>query len=83
MYRDILEISNFDTKHSQEKEKSYILNDLLSKFHGSLDNLKQMFDNQSQSAGISKSIDPLDELIAKKKKNLELIRQKKKEFLAI
>ena len=78
-----MEISNFDTKYSKEKEKSYILNELLSKFSGSLENLKGMFEKQTKAGELSKSTDPLDELIAKKKKNLELIRQKKKNFLAI
>jgi len=59
------------------------LNDLLSKFSESLDNLKQIFESQVKTGGVGKSIDPLDELIVKKKKNLELIRQKKRDFLAI
>jgi len=74
-----LEISTFDTKRAQQQEKSYILNELLQKFSGSLDTLKPMLESQTKN----QHQDSLDDLIAKKKKNIEFLRNKRREFLSI
>jgi len=80
---DILEISAFDTKRAQKEEKSYILNDLLGKFSGSLDTLKSTMEGQAKEGSVNKHKESLDDLIAKKKKNIEFLRNKRREFLAI
>jgi len=78
-----LEISAFDTKRAQKEEKSYILNELLGKFSGSLDTLKSTMEGQTKEGSVNKHKESLDDLIAKKKKNIEFLRNKRREFLAI
>ena len=82
LYRDILEISNFDTR-SKDKEKSYILNDLLTKYKNSLDPLEKILNSQNIGGTTTKHIKSLDDLISKKKRNIEILREKRKEFIKI
>ena len=70
-------------KQPGEKEKSYILNDLLGKFHNSLSTLDMILERQQKGSTNAQFVETIDDLIAKKKKNIEFLRQKRKEFLKI